>query len=71
MDYFKWSQEYFEEAQKILRNIDRLKEKLKSIPEDQRRTTEDNIMKLRMIYYECVHTAGYLASIAEERTNAA
>ncbi len=67
MDYLKWSQEYYEEAEKILRNIDILKEKQKNVPQDERQTVAENILRLRSIYYECVHTAGYLASRAEER----
>lgn len=71
MDYLQWSQEYYEEAKKIQRNIERLKEKLRSSPLHERRTLEDNIQRLRAIYYECVHTAGYLMSIAKERQSAA
>ncbi len=71
MDYFKWSEEYMEEAQKILRNIDRLKRKQKTAPLNQRQTIADNIQKLRLIYYECVHTAAYLKSIAQEKRSVA
>lgn len=71
MDYFKWSQEYMEESYLILRNIDRLKEKQKSAPLNQKQTIADNIMKLRHIYYECVHTAAYLRGLYEEKRNAA
>lgn len=71
MDYLKWSEEYMDEARKILRNVDRLKEKYRSAPMNQRQTIADNIQKLKLIYYECVHTAAYLRSIAQERQNAA
>ena len=72
MDYLKWSQEYYDEAQKIQRNIERLKLKLKRAPLNEKRSTEDKIMKLRIIYYECIHTASYLASkVQGEVTNAA
>ncbi len=71
MDYFKWSEEYMEEARKILRNIDRLKRKQKTAPLNQRQTIADNIQKFRVIYYECVHTAAYLRSLAKEKQNVA
>lgn len=71
MDYLQWSQEYFQEADKVLRNIERLKAKLSSCPSDEYRTTEDKIMKLRSIYYECIHIAGYLRSRAGEKSHAA
>ncbi|MBE6738206.1 MAG: hypothetical protein IKB72_03660 [Ruminococcus sp.] len=71
MDYFLWSQEYYEEAEKIKRNLKRMKEKLKNISMYERRTLEDNIQKLQLIYYECIHTANYLESIARGKENAA
>lgn len=72
MDYLKWSQEYYEEAQKILRNIERLRDKLRSSTVYEKRSTEDKITKLRLIYYECIHTANYLQQKAkQEVSNAA
>lgn len=71
MDYLEWSEEYMEEANKILRNIDRLREKQKTAPLNQRQTIADNIQKLKVIYYECVHTAGYLRELAKEKRDAA
>lgn len=71
MDYKIWSQEYMDEAQKILRNIDRLIEKQKSAPLNQRQTIADNIQKLRLLYYECVHTAAYLRSMVKESRDVA
>ncbi len=71
MDYIIWSREYMDEAEKILRNIERLKEKQKTAPLNQRQTIADNIQKLRLIYYECVHTSAYIGSMAKERTNVA
>ncbi len=71
MDYLKWSEEYMEEAGVVLRNIDRLKERQKSAPLNQRQTIADNIQKLKIIYYECVHTAAYLRGIAQEKRHVA
>ena len=72
MNYEKWSLEYFEEAEKILRNMERLKEKLKKSKVDERQTIKQNIIRLRYLYYETLHTASYLKSRWEEmRTHAA
>lgn len=71
MDYKIWSQEYMDEAQKILRNIDILMNKHKTAPLNQRQTIADNIQKLRLIYYECVHTAAYLRSMVKENKDVA
>lgn len=71
MDYFEWSKEYYEEAAKIKRNLDKMRKKLKTVPMNERRTLEDNIHKLRLIYYEVMQTASYLASVAKEKQNVA
>lgn len=71
MNYSEWSQEYYEEAQKIQRNLSRMKNKLKTVPMNERRTLEENIQKLQLIYYEVLQTAGYLASVAKEKANVA
>ena len=71
MNYYEWAQEYFEEAEKIKRNLERMKKQLKTISMYKRRTLEDNIQKLQLIYYECMHTATYLENIARGKRDAA
>lgn len=71
MDYFLWSQEYFEEAEKIKRNLFRMRKNLQTVASNKRRTLEDNIEKLQLIYYECLNTANYLEKIARSKQNAA
>ena len=71
MNYSQWSQEYYEEAEKIQRNLSKMKNKLKTVPMNERRTLEENIQKLQLIYYEVLQTAGYLASVAKEKPNVA
>ncbi len=71
MNYSEWSQEYYDEARKIKRNLGKMKEKLATVPMNERRTLEDNIHKLQLIYYEVMQTAAYLASIAKEKADAA
>ncbi len=71
MNYSEWSQEYYAEAEKIKRNLGKMKAKLRTVPMNERRTLEENIQKLQLIYYEVLQTAGYLASIAKEKQSAA
>lgn len=71
MDYLVWSQEYYDEAQKVKRNIKAMKNKLQSIPMDEKRTLEANIQKLQLIYYELLETAGYLAGMGKDKCDAA
>ena len=71
MDYFVWSQEYYDEAAKVKRNLASMKNKLRSVALDERRTLESNIQKLQHIYYELMETAAYLAGLGKEKTNAA
>ncbi len=66
MNYEEWSLEYFEEADKILRNIERLKEKQKVAKLDEKQTIKRSIVRLRYLYYECLHTAAYLKNRWEE-----
>lgn len=71
MDYLIWSQEYFEEAAKVKRNLASMKKKLRTIPLDEKRTLESNIQKLQHIYYELLETAVYLESVGKEKRDAA
>lgn len=71
MDYLVWSQEYYDEAEKIRRNIARMKKKLKEGTVYERRTLEDNIHKMQLILYECLQTAAYLESIGKVKSDAA
>ena len=71
MNYSQWSQEYYAEAQKIQRNLRKMKNNLHTVPMNERRTLEDNIQKLQLIYYEVLQTANYLASIAKVKRNVA
>ena len=71
MNYSVWSQEYYDEAAKVRRNIERMKAKLKSGKVYERRTLEDNIKKMQIILYECLQTAEYLESMAKEKKNVA
>ncbi len=64
MDYIKWSQEYINEAQKILRIIENKKRMLKNVTRDERHTLNAEIINLRNIYYECMLTAKHLCERA-------
>ena len=66
MDYLLWSREYTEEAEKVLRNIEKLKKKVNSVKCDERQTVLKNIITLKGVYHELIETAGYLRKRAEE-----
>ncbi len=71
MDYIKWSQEYIEEAEKLLTAIEHKKQKLSSASLDERHTLNADIIKLRNIYYECMLTAKHLCERAGVMLDAA
>ena len=71
MNYLQWSKEYYDDAEVVKRNIERMKKKLRTISFYERRTLEDNIKKMQIILYECLQTAAYLESIAKEKHHAA
>ena len=71
MDYIKWSQEYFSEAQKVLKAIENKKKKLRNASLDERHTINADIIRLRNIYYECMLTAKHLSERAGVMLDAA
>lgn len=71
MDYIKWSQEYLDEAAKILKAIDNKKRELKNATADETHTLNSDIIRLKNIYYECMLTAKHLAERAGVTQNAA
>ncbi len=71
MDYLIWSQEYFDEAAKVKRNLVSMKKMLATVPLDEKRTLESKIQKLQHIYYELLETAAYLESVGKEKRDAA
>lgn len=71
MDYIKWSQEYIDDANKLLVAIERKKAKLKCATLDERHTINADIIKLRNIYYECMLVAKHLSERAGEMQRAA
>ncbi len=71
MNYIKWSDEYYEQAQKILDVIEKKKSKLKTATTDERHEFNAEIIQLRNIYYECMLTAKHLKLRAGEMANAA
>ncbi len=71
MDYILWSQEYLDQAQKLLMVIEKKKLELKTATADERHTLNADIIKLRNIYYECMLTAKHLSERAGEMLSAA
>lgn len=71
MDYIKWSQEYLDEAKKLLKVIDKKKQKLKNATPDEKKALYSDIIHLRNIYYECMLTAKHLSERAGVMLDAA
>lgn len=71
MNYVKWSQEYLDEAKKLLKVIEKKKQKLKNATPDERKTLCSDIIHLRNIYYECMLTAKHLRERAGVMSDAA
>ncbi len=71
MDYIKWSQEYIDDANKLLDAIERKKAQLSSATLDERHTLNADIIKLRNIYYESMLIAKHLSERAGEMKRAA
>ncbi len=71
MDYIKWSQEYIDDANKLLDAIEHKKAQLKSASLDERHTINADIIKLRNIYYESMLIAKHLSERAGEMQRAA
>lgn len=65
MDYVLWSNEYFDEADKILRNIEVLKKRLKNATFDEAKNLNSQITAYRYIYYELCLTGKHLMSKAK------
>lgn len=61
MDYIRWSQEYFENAQKVKEDIERLKSKLKHSSGDEARAIRADLITLRTMYVDCMKTCEHLA----------
>lgn len=65
MDYVLWSNEYFDEADKVLRNIEVLKKRLKNASFDEAKNLNSQITAFRYIYYELYLTGQHLLSKAK------
>lgn len=60
MNYFEWSQEYYDTAEKIENTILSLKSKRKSAVFSEKKELDLRISKYREIYNECIQTADLL-----------
>lgn len=68
MDFQKWSEEYRQEAEKIHRRIQELKEEARQCAPGgaKQRDINGRIYTLYSMYLECRHTADYLADYAQQ-----
>lgn len=71
MDYFTWSQEYYNDAQNLLKTIRKYEEQLKSGETDNLELLNSTISSYRYIYYDLLNTSKMLEARASEEKNAA
>lgn len=70
MDYNKWALEYFDEAEKIKRNISKLNLKLKeNLTAREKKDIQKMVLTFRSIYYECMITGKHLKRRGEAIVN--
>lgn len=60
MNYFEWSQEYYDTAKKIENIIYALRLKRKNAKLSEKKELDLKITKYREVYYECMQTANLL-----------
>ncbi len=60
MNYFEWSQEYYDTAEKIADIIERLKLRRKSAVISERKELDLRIANYKVIYNECLQIANRL-----------
>ncbi len=71
MDYFTWSQEYYRDAENLLKTIRKYEQQLKAGETDNLELLNSTISSYRYIYYDLRNTAKLLESRAMEEINAA
>lgn len=71
MDYFIWSQEYYRDAENLLKTIRKYEQQLKAGETDNLELLNSTISSYRYIYYDLRNTAKMLESRAMEEINAA
>ncbi|SCY05906.1 hypothetical protein SAMN02910441_00720 [Ruminococcus sp. YE282] len=60
MNYFEWSQEYYDTAEKIADIIERLKLRRKSAVLSEKKELDLRITNYKVIYNECMQIANHL-----------
>ena len=71
MDYFTWSQEYYRDAENLLKTIRKYEQQLKAGETDNLELLNSTISSYRYIYYYLRNTAKMLDSRSMEEINAA
>ena len=71
MDYFTWSQDYYRDAENLLKTIRKYEQQLKAGETDNLELLNSTISSYRYIYYDLRNTAKMLESRAMEEINAA
>ena len=60
MNYFEWSQEYYDTAEKIADIIERLKLRRKSAVLSEKKELDLRITNYKVIYNECMQISNHL-----------
>ncbi len=60
MNYYEWSNEYYETAQELNNVINRFKSQRKNACKSERKELDAKIAKYREYYCDCIHIANHL-----------
>ncbi len=71
MDYKKWAEEYFIDAEKVMKTIKKYEKLLESGEEKNEENINSIIAFYRYVYYDILNTGKMLLNKAEGKTNAA
>ena len=69
MDYFKMSQEYFRDAEKIMKTLRKYESRLRGCKKENLEKLNSIIASYRYIYYDLYNTAKLLRNRAEKMGN--
>lgn len=64
MDYKMWSREYYEKAQQVKEDMEKLKQKLRKTKGDEKRSINSALITLRTMYLDCMKASELLLSRA-------
>lgn len=60
MNYYEWSNEYYQTALDVNENIENLKKQRKQVPKSVTKELDNRITEYKRIYNDCIHIANHL-----------